>query len=240
MILNRMVSILALSALLATSFTPAIAGDTRADPPRIEQRGDRGADDKSVKWKLPKPTRGISCTSFSEGLLFVKLTNGTGTTIPAGTELTLYVDPGEKVMHVTLEYDWLPGATVNYGISADVDLEIVCSARVKTDRGPGLHYNTDGYEPFLPGDVDAVAKSDQRFTCQMVNGGVLLTNTGKTTIPADSHIRWYTDLYSTGAYTPHDIPPGGSIFVPLDYLPPQFQQRVGAECWPQGIDAPSP
>jgi hypothetical protein len=241
--LLKVISILALAGILATSPALAQTRDGRDDQPQVNNGSDHGstAGDEVVKWKLPKSTRGITCTPLEDGILYAKLTNGTGATIPAGSVVTLYIDPGEQVRHITLKYDWLPGATLKIGVSDNLDLEIACSAKVKlsSDGTPGNPPAGD-YVPFKPGDVGAIPRSHYPFTCQMVDGGVLLTNTGNTTIPADSHIRWTTDLYSSGAYVPSDIPPGGSVFFSLDDLPAQFQQRVGAECWPQGIDLPSP
>jgi len=240
-----------MAAVVVAGATPAFSQtrDTRPEPERpTVDRSDNdsssGDADQSEATSSPRITPGISCIVDIRdgGKLEAKLVNSTGKMIPAGTIITVYIQPGNIQQHYKLQKDWGPGFSLRVSLDAnEVSLPAFCSVRVGSlqpvhdgmeNNGPGPDKSLPAnvpYKPreapptvvpFKPGDVGAFDQDfpltgEYAFTCQIVRGGTLITNTGNMTIKEGDHLTWYVPgHYSAGWSAWEDIPPGGTFFVP--------------------------
>lgn len=131
--------LLAGTAMLDTSL--ALARDSRNEPerPPIESRGGGGSShdtdrDPQPERRLPKSSKGMICRvgEARNGVFYVSLINDTGAVIPAGSTVTVYVQPGNVEKLYKVDKDWQPGQKLDLplkGVALGEDA--ACSVRVK-------------------------------------------------------------------------------------------------------------
>lgn len=245
--LLKVVSILALAGLVAAGPALAQARDTRPDQPdrpQIEDnnKGDGDSERESdVKPYLPRGTPGMSCVVMDkEGLgLWVSVKNETGVDIPAGSTVTYYVQPGNIQKTFILAKPWKAGKTIETVLDSEgVPMPAECTVKLRAGRNQPELGESIG---FKPGDTDAFdpaikQQPNYTFACELSNGGVVVTNTGETTILAGSYVSIYVPNVYTGFYVEEDIPPGGSVFHDLGSLPSRVRQ--GVQCEPNKLTLP--
>jgi len=271
-------SLALMAAVVVAGATPAFSQtrDTRPtepDRPRIDRSdhdGSSGDADEPEATTAPRITAGIGCmVDQRDGdKLEAKLVNATGKAIPAGTVITVYIQPGNIQQHYKLPKDWGPGFALRVSLDAnDVQLPAFCSVRVgslqpvhdgmenagpRPDKTPPSKPPYKPREtpptlvPFKPGDAGAFDQDfpltgEYGFTCQIVEGGTLITNTGTMTIKEDSRLTWHVPgHYSASWYVWDDIPPGESFFLPdpPGPAPDWSKTRVGALCDSKEVEPP--
>lgn len=137
---GRTISLLALAALLVGAASPAFAQrDTRPEErPQIEKSEHHDErDDRSDDGRLPKGTPGTTCELVWEGdqINGVLLSNDTGKTIPVGTVITVYIQPGNIQKQFKVTADWHAGTVVDVTIDVGAIQSIAaCSIKVKPER----------------------------------------------------------------------------------------------------------
>lgn len=245
--LLKVVSILALAGLMTAGPALAQTRDTRPDQPdrpQIEDnnKGDGDSERESdVKPYLPRGTAGMGCVVMDkEGLgLWVSVTNETGVDIPAGSTVTYYVQPGNIQKTYILAKPWKAGKTIETVLDSEgVPMPAECSVKLRAGRNQPEIGESMG---FKPGDVDAFEPAIKpqpkyEFACKLTNGGIVVTNTGETTILAGSYISVYVPDFYTGFYVDEDVPPGGGVFHKLGSI--LSDVRHGALCEPDGFRLP--
>lgn len=206
-------SLALMAAVVVAGATPAFSQtrDTRPtepDRPTIEQgeKGGGGSDRAEPERvnRLPQPSPGTACEAHADGNGFweVTVTNETGKTIPAGTVLTLYLQPGNVQKTFKLETDWYSGTGIDVTVKAgEFELGARCVVKVMPKRadtgGRGL--------PQPEGEVPWYAQGPATFRCielhVITDDAVVvrLFNDGATAIPAGTKIvfqlpdgQWYT------------------------------------------------
>lgn len=138
--MNRTISFLALAAVIAVSAAPAFARDTRleTDRPTLEHPGggdsDRGTD---IEARLPKSSKGMRCHvgETRNGIAYVEVVNDTGKTIPAGSTVTIYTQPGNVQKLFTVHKDWQRGQTLDVPLKGVKFAEDeTCAVRVSVKK----------------------------------------------------------------------------------------------------------
>jgi hypothetical protein len=222
--------------------TAAIARDTRPEGPRIEDndRSDgSGERVNDVKPYLPGGTAGMSCAVMDKEGLWVSVKNETGVDIPAGATVTYFVQPGDIQRTYILAKPWKAGKVIEVVLDSEgVPMPAECTIKIKAGRNQPEIGESVG---FKPGDTDAFdpavkPQPKYEFSCDLGQEGVVVTNTGQTTIFAGSFVSMYVPDVYFGFYVEKDIPPGGSAFNDMGSLPGMV--RHGVMCEPDGIRLP--
>jgi hypothetical protein len=212
-------SLALMAAVVVTGTTPAFSQtrDTRPtepDRPTIERSDDDNGEAEVTEriHRLPKGSPNISCAVIFDGTDFVEITvsNDTGKTIPAGTVITLYVQPGDVEKLYKLETDWDPGTEIEVMLKAgDIKAPARCSVRVKPERAErGLPQPEKDVSWYAAGDVD--------FECVVIEKyGKLLVqfkNTGEISILAGATFTYTLPWGQTVTYVLDGPVGAGSIF----------------------------
>lgn len=185
-------SLVAMAALLAAGTAPAFAQtrDTRPERPVVERddSSGSGATETRQEPRLPKPTEGVRCLikQGHDGPAILAV-NGTGKVIPAGTVVTLYLQPGNIQKLFKLDTDWQPGQSIGVPVKlGELPEGAACSMKVTPveDKGNEGTPDPDGSDqppdggdaqppgpmPDLPtgeGDPAPPVILDAETTCQL-------------------------------------------------------------------------
>lgn len=137
-------SLALMAALVVVGATPAFSQtrDTRPtepDRPNVES-GDSGGSSESApadEPRLHKSTAGIGClVKDLHGSPAVLAVNGTGTVIPAGSVVTLYIQPGSIEKLFKLDTDWQPGQSISVPLKlAQFPEGAECAVRLSDGNG---------------------------------------------------------------------------------------------------------
>jgi len=202
---TKAISLLALAALLAGSASPAFAQrDTRPeDRPQIETSEDHDErDDRPDVGRLPKGTAGTECELVWDGdqISGVLLSNDTGKTIPVGTVITVYIQPGNIQKQFKVTVDWHAGTEVDIANDfGGVSSIATCSMKVQPERAESRGL------PQPEGELPWYEQGPLAFRCLapwvISENSVMvgLFNDGAAVIPAGTKIifqlpdgQWYT------------------------------------------------
>ncbi len=148
-------SLALMAAVVVAGATPAFSQtrDTRpeqpdrptTEPQRPSTGGDSQGDADSevsdgpiVERSLPASPPGFQCLIDTDGtsVAYAYVVNNTGKTIPHGTMITWYVQPGNIVKHYKVEIDWLPGHSIWIPDSSNAlkTLPAFCSISLQAPR----------------------------------------------------------------------------------------------------------
>lgn len=144
--LLKTIALLALAGFAALDTGATLARDTRTetDRPRTEtpDGGTSYGDDlPEAKPGLPKSTKGYSCVMLDSKLADYEatVTNNTGAIIPEGTNVTLYIQPGDIQKTFKLSHYWMPGENLFTLINGDFDGPVECAFRISYREGEKDH-----------------------------------------------------------------------------------------------------
>lgn len=199
--MNRLkhLGLLAATAIFLAT-TPSLA-QTRDDRPSYRpqhEQHESDRDEKADEGRLPKGTAGTLCDfTWDDGKVTgVVLTNDTGKVIPAGTVITVHVQPGNIHKQYKVTSDWHSGQTIEVPVNVGGVASIAaCSMKVRPERAqkPG-RIQLDREVPWYEQGIIT-------FRCIDVGefGSVRLFNDGAAAIPAGTKIifqlpdgQWYT------------------------------------------------
>ena len=137
-------SLALMAAVVVAGATPAFSQtrDTRPtgpDRPRTDQGdgGSGGGTAEADRDYVPKSSPGLSCViDYEPGYHYVYLTNNTGETIPAGTVVTWYAQPGGAQGSYVTPKDWPPGGRFNVPVGDKPAIAEIsfCTVKFSTAR----------------------------------------------------------------------------------------------------------
>ena len=146
----------ATAAIVVAGLSPAFAQtrDTRPLPERPPVESSQHDDDTEPqdKPRLPKSSAGVDCLVDGKNSAWVVVTNDTGATIPAGSTVTIYVQPGNIQKLYKLNKPLKAGAQTLVELDADVARPAFCSVKVSPGRaadGPSITPTGKGTEQEL-------------------------------------------------------------------------------------------
>lgn len=237
----KRLSIVAMAAVLAAGAVPALA-QTRTDPepdrPRIE-KGDGGGSEtaRNDEGRLPKSTAGVRClVKEGHGGPEILAVNGTGKVIPAGTVVTLYMQPGNVEKLFKLTEDWAPGQSLAVPVKlAELPEDAECSLKLKSSPEPEMPADDPAEEPepedqpaeeeeWVPPEGWVSIQSDQ-FSCKVYDNQyaweptpsfLFFVNTSGDTLPAGTKVIITMPDGSIEEFAlPSPYPPGGEFKIEL-------------------------
>jgi len=204
-------SIAALATILVAGAAPAFAQDTRDTRPQqgrpIIEQGDEGGGsvEPEQKQRLPKSTEGVRClVKEGHGGPEILAVNGTGKVIPAGTVVTLYLQPGNIQKLFKLETDWQPGQSIGIPVKlADLPEGADCAVKLAdaAEQQPvadepntpnGGEDEPDYSSEQLPGHRDPAIVDE--VSCTVFGSAepgynyLVFANTGTSTLPAGTKV----------------------------------------------------
>lgn len=131
--MNRLIR----AGLLAATTIAVLAGpslaQTRDDP--VRPKAERSKSKQEADTRLRIGTPGMTCIMDEDGIMWAAVVNETGATIPAGSVVTIYIQPGNIVRAMKLQSDWKPGTGYHVSLkNYDVTLPAFCAAKVQPGR----------------------------------------------------------------------------------------------------------
>lgn len=226
----RRFSLALMAAVVVAGATPAFSQtrDTRPtepDRPTIEQ-GEKGGSEERVDpaqpGKLPKGSPGMLCelTWDDNEIVGVLVTNDTGKLIPAGTMVTVYVQPGGIQKQYKVTADWHPGQALDIAIDiGGVQSIAACSIKLKPERNSNeLPQPAEDTPWYLSGKVEFSCSVNWNSSVAPAQLYIGLMNRGNVTIPKGTKIVFVLPSGEWMTYVlEKDWLPGEVFTLPLAY-----------------------
>jgi hypothetical protein len=210
MISHKTFALMAASAIVLASLSPVVARDTRVDTgrPQIEQpqqsSDSSSREEPQTKPRLRKSTEGLRCTIQNDhGTIAVLAVNGTGATIPAGTVVKFYMQPGNVEKLFTLTSDWPAGTSLPIPLKmTELPANPECSVRLQpVANTPADEPQPEGPKVGEPTPTTDPAPSDghspQDISCMVMTGPPPTETWLNFTNVGDSKLPWGTKVYTT-------------------------------------------
>lgn len=142
MTLLKTIALLALVALATFDVGATLARDTRTETDQPRGGGSEGGTSygdnlPEAEPRLPTTTKGFSCVMVESKLADYEatITNNTGVIIPEGTNITIYIQPGNIQKTFKLAKYWMPGANIFTIVHGDFDEPVECAFRISYRQG---------------------------------------------------------------------------------------------------------
>lgn len=223
-------SLALMAAVVVAGAAPAFSQtrDTRPtepDRPTIEQKEKDSSEeraDPAQPGRLPKGSPGMLCklTWDDDEIVGVLVTNDTGKLIPAGTIVTVYVQPGGIQKQYKVTADWYPGQAMDIAIDiGGVDAIAACSIKLKPERdSKQLPQPAEDTPWYLAGKVEFKCAVNWNNSVEPAQLYIGLQNSGNVTIPKGTKIVF---VLPSGEWMTYELKkdwlPGEVFKLPLPY-----------------------
>ena len=140
--LLKTIALLALVGLAALDVGATLARDTRTETDQPRGGGAEGGTSYGDNLPEPEPglpttTKGFSCVVVDSKLADYEavITNNTGVIIPEGTQITIYIQPGDIQKTFKLSKYWMPAADIFTLVHGEFDGPMECAFRISYRKG---------------------------------------------------------------------------------------------------------